>query len=55
MHYAEEVGLEEIYARVCEFRDRFGAENRSPAPLLEKLVEEKLTLAAWAVETAAPD
>ncbi len=46
MHYADEVGLKEIYARVCEFRDRFGAEHWSPAPLLEKLVKEKLTLAA---------
>ena len=55
MHYADEVGLKEIYGCVCEFRDRFGAENWSPAPLLEKLVKEKLTLGAWAVETVAPD
>ena len=54
MHYADEYGLEKVYARVCEFRDRFGAENWSPAPLLEKLVKEKSTLAQWAANAAAP-
>ena len=55
MHYADEVGLNEVYARVCEFRDRFGAENWTPAPLLEKLVDDNQTLAAWAAETVAAD
>ena len=54
MHYADEVGLNEVYERVCEFRDRFGAENWTPAPLLEKLVKENLSLAEWAGESVAP-
>ncbi len=48
MHYADEVGLEQVLERVCEFRDRFGPGNWTPAPLLEKLVKEKLSLAEWA-------
>lgn len=48
MHYADEVGLEQILERVCEFRERFGIDNWSPAPLLEKLVKEKRSLAEWA-------
>jgi len=37
MHYAEAVGHKVVHERVCEFRDRFGAEAWAPAPLLEKL------------------
>ena len=48
MHYADEVGLEVVHERVCEFRDRFAPENWTPAPLLEKLVNDKQTLANWA-------
>ena len=47
MHYADEVGLEQVLERICEFRERFGSDNWSPAPLLEKLVKEKQTLAEW--------
>ncbi len=47
MHYADEVGLEQVLERVCEFRERFGIDNWTPAPLLEKLVKEKQTLAEW--------
>ena len=48
MHYADEVGLEQVLERICEFRERFGVENWTPAPLLEKLVKEKKSLAEWA-------
>lgn len=48
MHYADAVGLDEVYARIVEFRDRFGAENWTPAPLLERLVNDGTTLAEWA-------
>jgi len=48
MHYADEVGLEQVLERICEFRERFGIENWAPAPLLEKLVKEKRSLAEWA-------
>ena len=40
MHYADAVGIERVYERVCEFRDRFGAEAWAPAPSLEKLATE---------------
>jgi 3-hydroxyacyl-CoA dehydrogenase len=48
MHYADAVGLDTVLARINEFRDRFGAEKWTPAPLLEKLVKENLTIAEWA-------
>jgi len=48
MHYAETVGLDTVLARINEFRDRFGAENWTPAPLLEQLQREGRTLAEWA-------
>ncbi len=47
MHYADEVGLEQVLERICEFRERFGIDNWSPAPLLENLVKETQTLAEW--------
>ncbi len=37
MHYADAVGIRKVYERVCEFRDRFGAEAWEPAPLLQQL------------------
>jgi len=48
MHYADSVGLDNVLARIEEFRERFGEENWVPAPLLEKLVGEGRTLAEWA-------
>jgi 3-hydroxyacyl-CoA dehydrogenase len=40
MHYADAVGLGTVLTRTREFRDRFGEDNWSPAPLLEKLVAQ---------------
>ena len=48
LHYADEVGLEQVYERICEFRESLGPENWTPAPLLEKLVKENTSLADWA-------
>jgi len=48
MHYADTVCLDHVLARVQEFQRRFGAENWTLAPLLERLVAEKTTLADWA-------
>ena len=48
MHYAEAVGLDHVLERVREFEQRFGPENWTPAPLLEKLVNDGITLAEWA-------
>ena len=47
MHYADEVGLDKVLQRIEEFRDRFGAENWTPAPLLKSLVKQEQTLAEW--------
>ena len=35
MHYAEAVGHDKVLARIQEFKDRFGAENWTPAALLQ--------------------
>ena len=48
MHYADAVGLPHVLERVREFEQRFGADNWTPAPLLETLVEAGRTLADWA-------
>ncbi len=48
MHYADAVGLAHVLQRIREFEQRFGPENWTPAPLLEKLVESGITLAEWA-------
>jgi 3-hydroxyacyl-CoA dehydrogenase len=47
MFYGDSVGLDAVHARICEFRDRFGAANWTPAPLLEALVRDGRTLAEW--------
>jgi 3-hydroxyacyl-CoA dehydrogenase len=39
MHYADSIGLDRVYATVCEFRDRFGALYWEPPELLKKLAE----------------
>ncbi|MCH7636363.1 MAG: enoyl-CoA hydratase/isomerase family protein [Proteobacteria bacterium] len=48
MYYADTVGLDHVLERILEFRDRFGEENWSPAPMLEKLVASNTTIAEWA-------
>ncbi len=42
MHYADQVGLDKIHRRICEFRDTSGNEFGywNPAPLLERLARE---------------
>jgi len=45
MWYADTVGLKNVYARVCEFHQRFG-ELWEPAPLLKRLAEGGKTFAA---------
>ncbi len=48
MRYADSVGLDKVLARIKEFAERFSKENWTPAPLLEKLVAEKSTIAEFA-------
>mgnify|MGYP000291657803 CR=1 FL=1 len=50
MHYADHVGLKNVYDKICEFRDRYGEEYWKPAPLLEKLAKEGKTFAQWGAE-----
>ena len=45
MHYADSVGLEKVYKRICEFREQFGAEFWEPAKLLQELAENGGTFA----------
>jgi 3-hydroxyacyl-CoA dehydrogenase len=40
MFYADTVGAEEVYQRICDFRDAGRAEDWEPAPLLKRLAEE---------------
>lgn len=48
MFYGDQVGLKQVYDRICEFRDKLGADYWQPAPLLEKLAKEGKTFADWA-------
>jgi len=45
MHYADQVGLKNVYEKICEFRDNYGEDYWKPAPLLKKLAEEGKTFA----------
>ena len=47
MHYADQVGLKNVYDKICEFRERYGEQYWKPAPLLQKLAEEGKTFAKW--------
>ena len=50
MHYADHVGLKNVYDKICEFRDMYGEQYWKPAPLLEKLAKEGKTFAEWGRE-----
>ena len=50
MHYADQVGLKNVYDKICEFRDRDGEQYWKPAPLLEKLAKQGKTFAEWGSE-----
>jgi 3-hydroxyacyl-CoA dehydrogenase len=39
MHYADSVGLDKVYATVCEFSERFGSMYWEPPALLKELAE----------------
>lgn len=52
MFYADQIGLQKVYERICEFRDTLDATYWQPAPLLEKLAREGRTFADWAQENA---
>lgn len=39
MHYADSVGLDKVYEKVCEFEERFGSTYWEPPALMKKLAE----------------
>jgi 3-hydroxyacyl-CoA dehydrogenase len=39
MHYADVVGLRNVYEKICEFSDRFGAEYWQPPSLLKEMAQ----------------
>ena len=39
MHYADSIGLDKVYATVCELQERFGATFWEPPKLLKELAE----------------
>ena len=47
MFYADQVGLNNVYDKICEFRDRYGEQYWQPSPLLEQLAKEGKTFAQW--------
>ncbi len=50
MFYADQVGLKNVYDKICEFRDRYGEQYWRPAPLLQQLAEAGKTFAEWDAE-----
>jgi len=50
MYWADQIGLKNIYDKICEFRDKYGEVYWKPAPLLKQLAEEGKTFAEWARE-----
>jgi 3-hydroxyacyl-CoA dehydrogenase len=52
MHYADSVGLDKVYAKVCEFNERFGPMYWQPPELLKKLASEGKTFADYSVSEA---
>jgi 3-hydroxyacyl-CoA dehydrogenase len=52
MWYADTVGLQKVYQRICEFNEQHG-ELWAPAPLLRRLAEKGKTFAEFDKEQAA--
>ena len=47
MIYADMVGVKKIYDAILKFRDRYGDEYWTPAPLLERLAAEGVNFSDW--------
>jgi 3-hydroxyacyl-CoA dehydrogenase len=47
MWFADTVGLQQVYQRICEFEKQFGSDLWAPAPLLRELAESGKTFAQW--------
>ena len=46
MHYADAVGVDKVYEAICGYREAFGADHWTPAPLLEKLARQHQSFAS---------
>ena len=53
MHFADTVGLDRVYAKVCGFRDRFGAEFWEPPTLLRELATTNRTFSDYDAASAS--
>jgi 3-hydroxyacyl-CoA dehydrogenase len=47
MHYADSIGLKEVYDSICEFRELHGEDLWSPAPLLEEFALAGKSFSDW--------
>ena len=47
MIYADMVGVKKVYDTIVRFRDRYGDEYWTPAPLLEQLAREGKAFNGW--------
>lgn len=54
LFYADTIGLKAVYEGMLKYRERFGPMHWQPAPLLERLVREGRTLAAWDAARNSP-
>ena len=52
MHYADQLGLKNVYAKICEYADTFGERWWKPAPLLKELAEAGKSFADYDRENA---
>ena len=52
MHYADHLGLKNVYAKICEYADTFGDRWWKPAPLLKELAEAGKSFADYDRENA---
>ena len=48
MHYADVIGLPVILDAIRDFRENLSADNWTPSPLLERLVQQGMSLRDWA-------
>ena len=52
MFYADQIGLSNVYKRICDFNQQTPNGTWEPAPLLKKLAEEGKTFTQWAAENS---
>src|SRR6185437_13586032 len=53
MYHADEVGLPVVHDAICRYRDRFGPDFWTPAPLLEELARSGGRFTRWSRVAAA--